>query len=302
VSKLKLNGSFVALVTPMTMNGEVDYEDLQNLVDYHLNNNTSGLVVLGTTAEAVTLTSAEKEKIVKQVLGQAQDKIPVIVGTGHNCTRQAIFNTQLAADWGADAALIVTPYYNKPSQEGLIAHYQAISHQVDIPIVLYNVPGRTGCDMQVETVIKLSKERNIIGLKEAVGTKERINELTSHCPEEFSLLSGDDVSFLNFLKAGGHGTISVTCNVVPDRIADICKAAVMQDWQKAKDINNSLSELHNALFICSNPVPVKWVLYYLKLIKTPQCRLPLLQLEQKYHNQLIDALAAAGIEQKLFTC
>lgn len=300
MSKLKLHGSFVALVTPMTDSGEVDYQDLNNLLDFHLNNKTRGIVLLGTTGEAATLTEQEKEKLVKQAVTRINRKIPLIVGTGHNATSQTIRQTQQAKDWGADAALVVTPYYNKPTQAGLVAHYAAVAQSVDLPIILYNVPGRTACDMLPTTVATLAKQHpNIIGLKEAVDDEARIKELVAVCPKDFSLLSGDDASFVNFIRIGGHGTVSVTANIVPDRISDICSAALQSDWQTAEKINHNLLQVHEKLFISSNPVPAKWALFYLGLIKSAACRLPLLELEQQYYEQVIAALQHAEIEKLL---
>lgn len=295
MSRFNFLGSMVALVTPMTNTGEVDYQDLDNLVDFHLANNTDGLVVLGTTGEAATLTSAEKEKIVKQVLQKVSGKIPVIVGTGHNCTDTAIELTKQAEQWGADAALVVTPYYNKPSQAGLIAHYKAIASAVALPILLYNVPGRTACDMLPDTTAELAKVKNIVGLKEAVENPDRINALVANCPKDFALLSGDDETIINFLKSGGHGVISVTCNIVPDRINAIINAGKNNDWSRAEATNDNLVTLHKKLFISANPVPIKWALFYTGLIKTPNCRLPLLPLEDKFHGELITALQLANV-------
>jgi 4-hydroxy-tetrahydrodipicolinate synthase len=299
VNKISISGSIVALVTPMTSSGEVDYQDLDGLISLHLDNQTDGIVVLGTTGESVTLDDDEKEKIVKRVLARVAGRIPVIVGTGDNCTKRAIAQSKKAKEWGADAILVVTPYYNKPSQLGLVAHYQAIHNEVDIPIILYNVPGRTACDLKPETTALLAQEKNIIAIKEASSDPNRINELVKLCPASFSLLSGEDEALLSFLKAGGHGIISVTSNVVPDKIAAICKAAVAQDWEVAEQINNQLTNLHKNLFISSNPVPVKWVLYHLGYIKSDQCRLPLLPLEQQYYSKIITALEQARVAKFL---
>lgn len=294
---LKLEGSFVALVTPMTEKGEVDYQDLDILIDYHLNNKTNGIVLLGTTGEAATLSYDEKEKIVKRGVSKIKGKIPLLVGTGHNSTAETINQTKQAQEWGADAALVVTPYYNKPSQSGLLAHYKAVAQSVNSPIVLYNVPGRTACDMQAETTAILAREYdNIIAIKEAVDMPKRIEDLAKLCPGGFNLLSGDDASFIRFMQAGGHGTISVTANIVPREISDICAAAKQGNWQLALKTNSKLQDLHTSLFISSNPMPVKWALFYLGIIKSAQCRLPLLPLEQQFHKQVISALDFAGIK------
>jgi 4-hydroxy-tetrahydrodipicolinate synthase len=297
VSRLSLSGSMVALVTPMTNSGEVDYTDLDNLIDFHLANNTDGIVVLGTTGESVTLTDNEKEKIVCRVVDKIGGNIPVIVGTGHNSTAVTIRQTQKAKEWGADAALIVTPYYNKPTQEGLLAHYKAITNAVDIPIVLYNVPGRTACDMLPETTAKLALEPNIIGIKEASNEPSRITSLVNVCPKEFSLLSGDDETILHFLSSGGHGIISVTANIVPSKMSAICAAVKNNNLALAEKTNSSLLDLHSKLFIRSNPIPVKWALYYAGLISSDNCRLPLLPLETQYHAELTSALEQAEVAE-----
>lgn len=290
-----LSGSYVALVTPFTNGGEVDFVNLESLVNFHLENKTDGLVILGTTGEAATLSDNERDKIIKQVVGQVAGEISVIVGTGHNSTKQAIELTEGAYKLGADAALVVTPYYNKPDQDGLRAHYNAIASSTNIPIVLYNVPGRTACDMLPDTVAELATNSNIVGLKEAVNTTERFKELVSLCPEGFALLSGDDGTFVDFLKCGGHGTISVSCNVVPATIADICHAARDNNWDLAEELNKNLSDLHDKLFINSNPIPVKWALYHMGKISSPECRLPLQALAQKYQQPVMTALKTAGI-------
>lgn len=293
MNEVSIAGSIVALVTPMTKNGEVDYSSLDHLVDFHLQNNTDGLVVLGTTGESVTLNDEEREKIICRVVDRVGGRIPVIVGTGHNCTKKTILETQKAKACGADLALIVTPYYNKPTQEGLIAHYRAVANAVDIPIILYNVPGRTACDMLPQTTAALSAESNIIGIKEASADPNRINDLVKYCPANFSLLTGEDGNIIEFLTGGGHGIISVTANVVPSKVASICSIARDGDLSTAKRINTSLLKLHKNLFVVSNPMPVKWALYHLGLISTDFCRLPLLPLELKYHKDLVTALEEA---------
>lgn len=297
MSNFKFSGSIVALVTPMTSSGDVDFDSLDTLVDYHLQNNTDGIVALGTTGESVTLENNEKEAIVKRILARVNGRIPVIVGTGSNCTRTTIQQSKNAEKWGADALLVVTPYYNKPSQQGLIAHYKAVASQVDIPIILYNVPGRTACDMQPETTAILAAEENIIAIKEASADPERIKQLVKLCPRDFILLSGDDETIIDFLRAGGHGIISVTSNIVPNKIHEICQAASQHNWQLAESINEPLHELHKNLFISSNPVPVKWALYHIGLTGSGQCRLPLLPLEQKHHSKLVSALEHAGLDK-----
>jgi 4-hydroxy-tetrahydrodipicolinate synthase len=293
-----ISGSMVALVTPMSPGGEINWQDLDKLIDYHLANHTVALVVLGTTGEAATISLVERQQVVKHVIDRVAGRILVIIGTGHNSTAQAINLTNLAKEQGADAALIVTPYYNKPSQNGLIAHYKAIASNVDLPIILYNVPGRTACDLLPETVAVLANQPNIVGLKEAVADPNRIKKLVELVKSEhpdFSLLSGDDESFLAFLQAGGDGIISVTCNIVPKVLAEICNYARDKNWSKCIDLNNKLIKLHQDLFVVSNPMPVKWALYYLGLITSAECRLPLLPLEEQHHEKIINALAQANM-------
>jgi len=293
-----LNGSMVALITPMDNEGQINFKDFERLIHYHLENKTDGLVILGTTGEAATISAKEREKVIKTAVSLVTGKIPVIIGTGHNCTQKAIELTKEAAHLGADAGLIVTPYYNKPSQKGLIAHYKAIASNTDLPIILYNVPGRTACDMLPETVAILANDPdvpNIIGLKEAVGSTDRINQLINLCPKNFSILSGDDETFLNLLKAGGHGIISVTCNIVPEQLSNICRHARNKNWQECEELNSRLINLHQALFVSANPMPIKWAMYKSGLISTPNCRLPLLPLESRFYDILIAALSKAGI-------
>lgn len=292
-----IEGSLVALITPMDDQGAINFSDLDKLVDFHLENNTNGLVVLGTTGEAATIDDTEREAIIQQVVARVAGKIPVIIGTGHNDTKKALKLTQEAMQLGADAALVVTPYYNKPSQAGLIAHYKAIASNVDIPIILYNVPGRTACDMLPDTVAELinSDLKNIVGLKEAVGNQERINHLAKLCSDDFALLSGDDETYVNLLRAGGHGTISVTANIAPKIISEVCRLAKLGDWTECDLLNNKLRLLHKDLFVSANPMPIKWAMYHLGLISTPQCRLPLLPLESKYFETLKTALNHADM-------
>ncbi|MBP9722230.1 MAG: 4-hydroxy-tetrahydrodipicolinate synthase [Gammaproteobacteria bacterium] len=298
LSKAGLSGSLVALITPMNPNGDINFEDLDKLVNYHINNQTNGLVVLGTTGENPTVNIQERKAIISRVLKQVNHRIPVIIGTGHNCTRETITLTQQAEELGADGALVVTPYYNKPSQKGLIAHYKTVVSNTSLPIILYNVPGRTACDLQPETVAELASNPKIIGLKEAVSSPERIEQLVYVCPKDpkdFALLSGDDETFVDFLEAGGHGVISVTANIAPKEISEICRQAKLRNWAQCQELNKKLANLHQSLFLSANPVPVKWALYYLNLITSPDCRLPLLSLESKFQTRLITALQESGI-------
>lgn len=301
---MKFTGNIVALVTPFTDNGEISWPDLDSLIDYHLGNNTQGIVALGTTGESATLELSEKQQIVTRILAKIKvhnkehsKSIPLIVGTGSNCTKNTIEMTNLARQWGADAALVVTPYYNKPTQNGLYQHYKAVADNVaDMPILLYNVPGRTAVDMLPDTVAKLAKLKNIVGIKEASSDLSKIKSLINLCrSDDFIVLSGDDASFLGLIKLGGSGVISVASNIVPKDITNICDLALnfsadSNNLLQAEEINNKLNKLYDDLFVEANPIPVKWLLYKLGLISSPMCRLPLTILDQKYHNSLSNTL------------
>ena len=286
----KLKGSIVALVTPMELDGSIAWQSLFNLIDWHVESGTSGLVLVGTTGESATIDVAEHVQIIEQSSRHAKDRIPIIAGTGANSTKEAIYLTSAAKKVGADAVLLVTPYYNKPTQSGLIAHYLEIANEVEIPQILYNVPSRTGCDLLPETVFKLSTHKNIIGLKEATGDlarldilKEGLNEQIAD--ESFLLYSGDDPTSTEFILNGGSGTISVTANVVPGLISEICTLALLGDREKAILLNSRLEKLNALLFIESNPIPVKWILN--RLGRVPEgLRLPLTTLNEKYYDQM----------------
>ena len=279
-------GSIVALVTPMNPDGSIDIGNFKNLLDFHIKNKTDGIVVLGTTGECPTIDFEEHTFLIKEAVAHINGKIPVIAGTGANSTKEAIFLTQSARDVGADACLLVTPYYNKPNQKGLYEHYRAINDAVDIPQILYNVPSRTGCDLENETVISLSKLSNIIGIKDATGELDRINVLKDKIQNEFIFISGDDLSFLEYMERGGCGVISVTANIKPDLMHNICNNFLNGDIEKSISINEKLKSLHEAMFIESNPIPVKWLLNYLGLIQKG-IRLPLVDLDKKYQEDLI---------------
>ncbi|MFL2980599.1 MAG: 4-hydroxy-tetrahydrodipicolinate synthase [Methylophilaceae bacterium] len=279
-------GSIVALVTPMNPDGSIDIGNFKNLLDFHIKNKTDGIVVLGTTGECPTIDFEEHTFLIKEAVAHINGKIPVIAGTGANSTKEAIFLTQSARDVGADACLLVTPYYNKPNQKGLYEHYRAINDAVDIPQILYNVPSRTGCDLENETVISLSKLSNIIGIKDATGELDRINVLKDKIQNEFIFISGDDLSFLEYMERGGCGVISVTANIRPDLMHNICNNFLNGDIEKSISINEKLKSLHEAMFIESNPIPVKWLLNYLGLIQKG-IRLPLVDLDKKYQEDLI---------------
>ena len=286
----KLKGSIVALVTPMESDGSIAWQSLFDLIDWHVESGTSGLVLVGTTGESATIDVAEHVQIIEQSSRHAKERIPIIAGTGANSTKEAIYLTSAAKKVGADAVLLVTPYYNKPTQSGLIAHYLEIANEVEIPQILYNVPSRTGCDLLPETVFKLSSHKNIIGLKEATGDlgrldilKEGLNEQIAD--ESFLLYSGDDPTSTEFILNGGSGTISVTANVVPGLISEICTLALLGDREKAILLNSRLEKLNALLFIESNPIPVKWILN--RLGRVPEgLRLPLTTLNEKYYDQM----------------
>ena len=279
-------GSIVALVTPMNPDGSIDIGNFKSLLDFHLENKTDGVVVLGTTGECPTIDFDEHTFLIKEAVSHINGRIPVIAGTGANSTKEAVFLTKSAKEAGADACLLVTPYYNKPNQKGLFEHYKAINDAVDIPQILYNVPSRTNCDLENETIISLSQLSNIIGIKDATGELERIDFLKKKVQNNFIFISGDDLSFLEYMERGGHGVISVTANIKPDLMYSICRNMLNGDIEKSKVMNQKLSMLHEAMFVESNPIPVKWLLNYLGLINKG-IRLPLVELDKKYQINLI---------------
>ena len=284
-----LKGSIVALVTPMELDGTISWQSLFDLIDWQIESGTKGIVVVGTTGESATRDVAEHVQIIEQSREHAKGRVPVIAGTGANSTKEAIYLTSAAKEAGADAALLVTPYYNKPTQNGLIAHYSEIAKAVDIPQILYNVPARTGCDLLPQTVLNLSNYENIIGLKDATGDLERLDELKEGLRvqdnKSFLLYSGDDPSAAQFILNGGSGTISVTANIVPNLIADICNFALSGNSIEALALSLKLKELNKYLFIESNPIPVKWALNRLGVIPAG-LRLPLTPLNYEYHHQI----------------
>ena len=285
-----LKGSIVALVTPMKLDGTIAWQSLFDLIDWHIETGTKGIVFVGTTGESATIDVTEHIQIIKESSEYMRGRLPVIAGTGANSTKEAIFLTSAAKKAGADAALLVTPYYNKPTQDGLVEHYLEIANQVDIPQILYNVPARTGCDLLPETVLKLSAHENIIGLKEATGDMARLEDLkrvlvNKITNESFLLYSGDDPTAAQFILNGGSGTISVTANIVPNKIAELCNFALQGRSDEVMHLNASLEELNKCLFIESNPIPVKWLLN--KMGRIPSgLRLPLTALDSKYHNKM----------------
>ncbi|MGE4596564.1 MAG: 4-hydroxy-tetrahydrodipicolinate synthase [Methylophilaceae bacterium] len=287
-----LQGSMVAVVTPMNLDGSLDISSFRSLLDFHIENRTNGIVVVGTSGEAPTVDFDEHTFLIKEAVDFIRGRIPVIAGTGANSTKEAIFLTKQAKELGADACLLVTPYYNKPNQNGLFEHYKAISNAVNIPQILYNVPLRTGVDIENETVIKLSKLINVVGIKDATGDLSRIDVLIDKVDKDFSFISGDDLTFLEFIKKGGRGVISVTANIRPNIMYSICDNMLNKKFDDASLLNNKLSALHKAMFIESNPIPVKWLLSHMGKIK-PTIRLPLIELNDKYHQVLISAFEAS---------
>ena len=283
----------VAIATPMHVDGRVDYASLANYVEFHIENQTDALVPAGTTGESATLDHAEHCEVIRFVVEQVNGRVPVIAGTGANSTHEAIELTKCAKDAGADACLLVTPYYNKPTQKGLILHHQEIAKAVAIPQILYNVPGRTACDMLPETAIELSKVNNIIGIKEATGDIGRCKKILAESVEGFLLISGDDATAMEFLLAGGNGVITVTGNVAPKLFHEMCMTCLDGDRTKAQEINSKLERLNNDLFIESNPIPVKWCLTEMGLFPEG-IRLPMTKLSTKYHDTLRQALHQAG--------
>ena len=286
-----LQGSLVALVTPLLKNGDVDYESLSSLLDWHIANETDGIVSVGTTGESATLNVKEHIEVIDYSVKYVQNRIPVIAGTGANSTDEAIELSLEAKLKGADYVLLVTPYYNKPNQKGLLAHYEKIANNVDIKQILYNVPSRTACDLKPETVSVLSEHKNIVGLKEAVDDIERIKELVkiSNNSSDFAILSGDDPTFMNALIEGAQGVISVAANVIPKSISQICKYIRENNISEAKKLNEVNSNIYRLLFVESNPIPVKWMLTKMGMIEN-SIRLPLIELDETYHDEILSEL------------
>ena len=289
-----ISGSMVAIVTPMDAQGALDWQALTRLVDFHLQEGTDALVVVGTSGESATLNVKEHVEVIKRVVDQLNGRIPVIAGTGANCTREAVELTRNAQSVGADACLLVTPYYNKPTQEGLYQHFKHIAEAVAIPQILYNVPGRTVCDMLADTVVLLSAIPNIIGIKEATGDIARAKDIIARVPSDFSVYSGDDATAYELMLAGGKGNISVTANIAPRAMHELCKAAMAGDAVTAKAMNDKLMPLHENLFLEANPIPVKWALYEMGLIQEG-IRLPLTMFSEQYHDTLRQAMRQSGI-------
>jgi 4-hydroxy-tetrahydrodipicolinate synthase len=283
----------VAIATPMNEDGSLDFESLEKLIEFHVDNLTDVIISVGTTGESATLDFNEHSKVIKTTIDLVNGRIPVIAGTGANSTSEAIELTESAKKNGADGCLLVTPYYNKPTQEGLFQHYKKIADQVSIPQILYNVPGRTSVDMEPKTVYRLSTHNNIVGIKEASGNKQRSKELLSLCSNNMQIFTGDDKTSIGDLLDGFSGNISVTANVVPKQMHMMCKYAMEGDSKKASELNKKIDVLHDVLFCESNPIPVKWCLNRMGLIKKG-IRLPLTWLDEKYHEQLNRALLDSG--------
>ena len=289
-----LEGSFVALVTPMSPDGSLDFSALKAIVEWHIESGTNGIVSVGTTGESTTLTVKEHLKVIEKTVNFVNGRIPVIAGSGSNSTAQAIETTSESKKLGADYCLLITPYYNKPNQEGLIKHYMKIADAVDIPQILYNAPSRTACDIKPDTVMRLANHENIVGIKEALDQSERLNELISISrsiidQKNFSVLSGDDLSFNSFMANGGDGVISVAANIVPKDIVEICTLNLSGKFDDAKELDAKFKSLYKLLFIESNPMPVKWMLYEMGKIDSG-IRLPLVSFKSTYHEQTLEEM------------
>lgn len=290
------NGSIVALITPMNSDGSIDYSGLERLVEYHINEGTDAIVAVGTTGESATLPAKEHIEVVKQTVSFAAGRIPIIGGNGANATAEAIELTKAMQSSGVSAMLGVTPYYNKPTPKGLIAHYKAVAASTDIPQILYNVPGRTAVDMKPETVAELCHVGNIIGVKEATGDVSRVARLRELCGNDFLLYSGDDATAREFLLAGGNGVISVANNIVPNAFKKMCDAALAGNAELAAQIDEPLRGLYSSLFCEANPIPVKWAVHRMGLIAQGHIRLPLTELSSEFHGLLLDTMKNAQIE------
>jgi 4-hydroxy-tetrahydrodipicolinate synthase len=291
---LMYQGSMVAVVTPMGDDGSVDKDALSGLVEFHIAQGTNAIVAVGTTGESATLSHDEHCEVIRDVVGMVNKRVPVIAGTGANSTSEAIALTRCAADAGADACLLVTPYYNKPTQEGLYQHYCAVAEAVAIDQILYNVPGRTACDMQAETVIRLSTVKNIVGIKEATGDIERIRDLVKGTGDDFAVLSGEDWLSCETMIEGGVGVISVTANVAPKLMRAMCDASLRGDATEGRRLDAMLQPLHAALFLESNPIPVKWAVHQLGLMG-PTLRLPMTPLSAVHYDAVRQAMIAADV-------
>ncbi|WP_438969888.1 4-hydroxy-tetrahydrodipicolinate synthase [Methylophaga sp.] len=288
------SGSMVALVTPMRADGSLDDDSLRKLVEFHISQGTDAIVAVGTTGESATLSVNEHTDVIRKVVEYVDGRIPVIAGTGANSTSEAIELTQSAKNLNVDAVLLVAPYYNRPTQEGMYLHFKAIAEAVDIPQILYNVPGRTACDLLPETVGRLSEIKNIIAIKEATGDVSRVQQIKQLSVDDFELYTGEDSNTVDFILAGGVGVISVTANVTPALMHEMCVAALNNDEEKAREINQKMVALHQFLFVEANPIPVKWALSEMGMIPEG-IRLPMTVLSEKYHQSVREALITAGV-------
>ncbi|BAP58820.1 4-hydroxy-tetrahydrodipicolinate synthase [Candidatus Tachikawaea gelatinosa] len=288
-------GSIVALITPMDIKGNICKKSLKKIVNYHINSGTTAIVSVGTTGESSTLNHEEHHKIVKMTLDFSNGEIPIIAGTGANSTLEAISLTKSFEKSGISACLSVTPYYNRPTQQGLYEHFKAICDHTDLPQILYNVPSRTGCDLLPKTIARLSKINNIIGIKEATGDLSRVNEILELVDKDFYVISGDDKTSLDFMQLGGNGVISVTANIAAKELAKICFLAKTGKFLEARVLNKKLMSLHEILFCESNPIPIKWAAKEIGLIKHDTVRLPLTSLTEKNHLKVKKAIINANL-------
>lgn len=292
-----IKGSIVAIVTPMHEDGSLDMDAFRTLIDFHIDQGTDGIVVVGTTGESPTVDVEEHELLIAEAVKHSAKRIPIIAGTGANSTKEAIELATFSKNAGADASLTVVPYYNKPTQEGLYHHFKAIAEAVDMPHILYNVPGRTVADMHNDTVLRLAQISNIVGIKDATGNIERGSDLLARAPKDFAIYSGDDASTLALMLLGGHGSISVTANVAPKLMHEMCMAALDNDVVKAREINFKLLGLHRHLFVEANPIPVKWAVARMGLMKNT-FRLPLTPLSASAYGVVEQAMLQAGVAIK----
>lgn len=289
-----ITGSIVAIVTPMHEDGSLDLAAFRALIDFHIAAGTNAIVVVGTTGESPTVNVAEHELLIAEAVKHANRRVPIIAGTGANSTKEAIELATFSRKAGADASLTVVPYYNKPTQEGLYRHFKAIAEAVDMPHILYNVPGRTGCDLLNDTVLRLAEIPNIVGIKDATGGIERGSDLLQRAPKDFAVYSGDDASTLALMLLGAHGTISVTANVAPKLMHEMCAAALRGEVVRAREINFQLLGLHRKLFVEANPIPVKWAVARMGKMKNV-LRLPLTPLSSAAQPQVEAAMRQAGV-------
>ncbi|MFM1939201.1 MAG: hypothetical protein RLY32_943 [Pseudomonadota bacterium] len=289
-----IKGSIVAIITPMFEDGSIDWDSYRQLIDWHIESGTDAIVAVGTTGESPTVDHEENCKLIEEAVRHAAGRIPVIAGTGSNATQEALELTQFASKVGAVASLQVVPYYNKPTQEGMYQHFKTIAEKGGLPVILYNVPGRTVADLSNDTVLRLAQVPGVIGLKDATGDIPRVSDLLARLPGDFAVYSGNDDSALALIAMGGHGVISVTANIAPAAMAQLCRAAFEGRWSDALAINRRLLPLHLKLFVEANPSPAKWALQQMGRIKSG-IRLPLLPLSEGYHAIVRDALKQSGV-------